>query len=242
MESKTIGELMRDDSSGWGTVARLGGYLIYAGAVIYITAHNLSLFPTTLPNDLRVWAYVSVAILALNAVVLPIGIHTVFTPGGQREWATLFYIGDIVAGSANVVIDSMLNRGALPQGFEKFYYDYVVVIVPIVFGVVCWAVIWLADPEKRLRDAIAATRAASIRALTERLKDEMHKDNASDEVVRQAAAQIGRDVVRQVTGRAVDDVVRGNGHLQGEREYQSAVTAPSKRRSSNADNGTRPLP
>jgi hypothetical protein len=133
--------------NGWSSVTSALAFIIYSGGVLFVVAHNLSLFPNTLPDQLKIWAYLSVAIIALNAFVLPARVHQRRQTNQTYAWSLIFYILDILAGIANVIVDTMVNRGTAPQGIEQFYYDYVVVAVPVVFGVIVWAVLWMLEDD-----------------------------------------------------------------------------------------------
>ena len=225
--SKSIGEMMESqDGNGWGKLAGILGYLIYLGGIVYATAHNLSLFPGTLPTDLKIWAYMSVLILALNAIALPLGIHNAFAQGGQREAALVFYGLDIVTAIANVIVDSMINRGSLQQGFEKFYFDYVVVAIPVVFGLIAWSVIWMLDPQKTLRDAISSARSASVKSLAEKIKGAAQ--SVGNDSIDDAAEQIARAVAGQVAGDGVHKATSGKGTKQPARAIGFAAAREDK--------------
>lgn len=200
---KTMGEQMEEGmSEGWTQIAMWGGYLLYLGGVAYVAVHNFNLFTNTniLPDALKIWGYGTAAILAVNALVLPALIHARFMPGGQKEWAMLIYVLDIVVAIGNAVVDSIFNRGGQLQGIEEFYFQYVVVATPVLFGIIAWAVIWMLDPSQKMRDAKAKAKAAALKTLQTRMIERAKSDLAIDDDLTAAADELNRGITREVVG------------------------------------------
>ncbi len=210
-QSQTIGELMQEGSSGWGEIAKWAGYLVYLGGIIYVVAHNVNLFSGRMAADFQIWAYVSVFVLALNAIVLPIGIHKKFAPGGQREWALLCYALDILVAAANAVVDGLAVTNQSIVGLLDFYSVYVVTATPIFFGLIVWGVIWLLDPAQKRRDTMAKIRAATQMRLEQKIAERALANDVAEQAIDQAADQIVRNTARAVTGVYEKVPVGGNG-------------------------------
>lgn len=224
---KTLGDVMEEQASGWVTIAMAGGFLLYLGGIAYVTIHNINLFTNTgvLPPELLVWGYVTALILAVNAIVLPVLIHFYFAPGGQKEFATLVYICDILVAIGNTVVDSIFNRGNKLVGIEAFYFQYIVVITPILFGVVAWAIIFRLDPSQKEREAKAKAKSAADKLRRERMVQQAKTDEAIDQAITLRAKGDARAATAAVTGfRPADlDTATRQGQLPEMEMIQSAV-------------------
>lgn len=200
-DHKTMGDHMGDsEHNGWVGIAQAGGFVLYAGGIAYVTMHNFNLFTNTgiLPDELKVGGYATAAILMLNAIALPILIHFKFAPGGQREFAFLVYGADILAMIANAVVDSIFNRGGQLVGIEGFYFQYVVVATPILFGVVPWAIIWMLSPAQRRRNRLMRAQAAAEKVLDQRVIEHAKSNAGIDSDLDDLALEEAQAVVGAV--------------------------------------------
>ncbi len=198
--TQTVGEILRRGGGGWFKLAKFFAYLIYCGGIVYVTAHNVNLFGGKMADDLKMWAYISVGVLTLNAIVLPIGIHDDFKPGGQREWALIAYGLDIIVAAANAVVDGLAVTNQSIVGILEFYNTYVVLAVPIFFGIVVWAVIWMLDPSQTERNDAAALEHATQERMRQRVMELAGSDEFTEAAIQEAARKKVQAMARSITG------------------------------------------
>lgn len=220
----TIHSAMKDNSRrALRGFAMFLGMLAYLGGLLYAGVRSYDLFARTLPPDLLALALVGILALELTAIGLPLAMHYWTAPGAQRMAAQGFYVVDLVLISANAILDSAQNAGAVLPAFMQAYGVFAVPALPV-FVMVCWAVLWALDPASREHDMRAAVESATLEALLSQIAEESKSVDITDDV-RAAAAERARSIVGETLGRARRPSSSGVAMLPGSQPLP--ISAPS---------------
>ena len=172
----------------WSKRVLIAGIVIYAGAVLFGFFRNLQLFaPTFAGVEYAQVGYFAVAILALNAFILPLFIHK--RASGAQFWAAItFYVLEMIIYVMNASVEpraAMIAEGKADP-FLTWYYWNVAFVAPIVV-MVAWGIIFLLDPESQMSRAIAEARGTLVGQWATKARVAAHTTSMDAKVTEQAS-------------------------------------------------------
>jgi hypothetical protein len=203
----TVGDLMSESRRrAFKALAIFVGLAVYAGMLVYAGVHNYSLFVRGLREDLVIFALLGLFTLELSAVGLPLAIHFWTAPGVHRIAALAFYFVDLALLAGNAVLDFRLNAGLALTEPLRLYLDFIAPATPLVVGLM-WSVLFILDPNNRIRDLEMELAAAARSALATRIA-EAAKAADVNQIVEEAARAMARDLVARAVGRPLPPPIR----------------------------------
>jgi hypothetical protein len=203
----TVGDLMSESRRrAFKALAIFVGLAVYAGMLVYAGVHNYSLFVRGLREDLVIFALLGLFTLELSAVGLPLAVHFWTAPGVHRIAALAFYFVDLALLAGNAVLDFRLNAGLALTEPLRLYLDFIAPATPLVVGLM-WSVLFILDPNNRIRDLEMELAAAARSALATRIA-EAAKAADVNQIVEEAARAMARDLVARAVGRPLPPPIR----------------------------------
>jgi len=196
----TVGDLMSESRRrAFKALAVFVGIAVYAGMLAYAGVHNYSLFVRGLREDLVIFALLGLFTLELSAIGLPLAIHFWTSPGVHRIAALAFYFVDLALLAGNAVLDFRLNAGLALTEPLRIYLDFIAPATPLVVGLM-WSVLFILDPNNRIRDLEMELAASARTALATRIA-EAAKAADVNAIVEEAAREMARELVARAVGR-----------------------------------------
>jgi hypothetical protein len=159
------------------------------------------LFVRGLREDLVIFALLGLFTLELSAIGLPLAIHFWTSPGVHRIAALAFYFVDLALLAGNAVLDFRLNAGLALTEPLRIYLDFIAPATPLVVGLM-WSVLFILDPNNRIRDLEMELAASARTALATRIA-EAAKAADVNAIVEEAAREMARELVTRAVGRPV---------------------------------------
>jgi hypothetical protein len=202
------------------------GIAVYAGMLAYAGVHNYSLFVRGLREDLVIFALLGLFTLELSAIGLPLAIHFWTSPGVHRIAALAFYFVDLALLAGNAVLDFRLNADLALTEPLRLYLDFIAPATPLVVGLM-WSVLFILDPNNRIRDLEMELAASARTALATRIA-EVAKAADVNAIVEEAAREMARELVARAVGRPLPPPIRTsvNGAVEPDDEEARAPKRP----------------
>ena len=208
MERDTIGDIMAADRrQAWKRLAAAISVIVYGAMLFYTAAHNINLMALGVPRGFFLWALLGIVAMELSAIALPVALHWWFFSPMQRLIGVLFYVLDLSVLWANTVLDWHMVRGdfaSLPWWLAA-YFTFVMPATPLMAGGL-WSLLWLLDPSHQEHAMRETLRAATHRAMMDRLAIEARAREVNN-LVDASARQVAREVVAKTV-----NAISMNGH------------------------------
>jgi hypothetical protein len=184
------------------------------------------LFVRGLREDLVIFALLGLFTLELSAIGLPLAIHFWTSPGVHRIAALAFYFVDLALLAGNAVLDFRLNAGLALTEPLRIYLDFIAPATPLVVGLM-WSVLFILDPNNRIRDLEMELAASARTALATRIA-EAAKAADVNAIVEEAAREMARELVARAVGRPLPPPIRTsvNGAVEPDDEEARAPKLP----------------
>ncbi len=233
----TVGDFMKEArAKALQSVATFLGLLVYAFMLVWSGLHNYNLLSAGVPEDLRFFGIAAFVILELNAIALPLYIHTSTQTDLQHWVAVFFYVLDLGLLLFNSIVDYALvaNTDLLVRfPWLQTYLNVVAPGSPILAGL-AWAVIPMLHLSHKWRRAMTELRSATQEALMQRIAEVAQSAEVED-LVRDAAREMALRVVRQTLALPVPHALPGpapspspNGHKPNGHQPETAEGNPTK--------------
>ena len=140
----------------------LGG-AVYAGVVLLFLAFYTTLMASRFSGFLSVVATIGAVLVAANAIALPVALHFWTVTRGHKVLASVFYGGDIILMSLNVLVAANTSAGTLPAWLVT-YSTYAP--ASIIFVLATWAMLYMFDPgQKSLIEIAKAKSEAELKII-----------------------------------------------------------------------------
>jgi len=178
-------------------IAQVLAWLTYAGAVMYGDIMFITVMHNAFPVGIMGTLATAGAIMtAVSAITLPLALHYWFAPGLQFVWGIIFWLLDVVALSLNAMLAYAVATGILDSTLTQWQ-----VISPAtpLLAVVGWGLVFLLDPENKLRHAQAELEADLIDIHATQLRQAAKGQTVADTITTGAQAAAA-DTAAKLTG------------------------------------------
>lgn len=123
-------------------VAYVAGGLVYLGVVLLFVSFYETLMAGRFDGFLGVIARIGAFLVAANSIALPLALHFWTVTGWHRAVGILFYAGDIILMSLNVIASA-----ATPETAPEWVVNWINYSpASIIFVLIGWAVLFMFDP------------------------------------------------------------------------------------------------
>ncbi len=197
----TVGDFMKRSKTDYmKSAALLGSVVVYIAMLLWTGLHNYNLLAAGAPEGLRFWGFIGFIALEVNAIALPLALHSWTHATAHRNTALLLYGLDLALLFFNTVLDySMVaGTGLLDRAtWMQAYRDFILPATPIFAGIV-WPILWMLDPAHKQRQTLAELQASTQEALAQRIVEAasgLEVETMVEEAARQLVLQITRQTL-----------------------------------------------